>query len=126
MMRTKHNAIRICTLYLIIIFIFSFILSSVKNHYYVLEKDYIVGRDEKFNFYAVDSALLKQILTTKTGVSFYDYDDRKEFKVDKMPKAWLEAYTLLTDSEAFEQWKQEQLDFKEEHPILNFFRSLFS
>ena len=61
-------------------------------------------------------------MTTKTGVSFYDDVDRKEFKVDKMPKAWLEACTLLTDGEAFEQWKQEQLDFKAEHPILNFCR----
>ena len=99
-------------------------LEAVTKEERVLERDYIVGRDAKFNFYAVDSSLLEQILTTKTGVSFYD--DNKEFKVDKMPKAWLETYTLLTDSESFEQWKQEQLDFKEEHPILNFFRSLFS
>ena len=99
-------------------------LEAVTKEERVLERDYIVGRDAKFNFYAVDSSLLEQILTTKTGVSFYD--DNKEFKVDKMPKTWQKAYTLLTDSESFEQWKQEQLDFKEEHPILNFFRSLFS
>lgn len=101
-------------------------LRAVAEEERVLERDYIGDDDEEFNFYAVDSALLKQILTAKTGVSFYDYDDSEGFKVNKMPKAWLEAYTLLTDGEAFEQWKQEQLDFKEEHPILNFFRSLFS
>lgn len=93
----------------------------------VLERDYIGDDKGSFNFYAVESALLKQILTTKTGVSFYKGDkDNKGLKVNKMPKAWLEAYTLLTDSKAFEQWKQEQIKFKKEHPILNFFRSLFS
>ena len=102
-------------------------LKAITKEERVLERDYIGDGKGSFNFYAIESSLLKQILTTKTGVSFYKGDkDNEGLKVNKMPKAWLEAYTLLTDSKAFEQWKQEQIKFKQEHPILNFFRSLFS
>lgn len=50
-MNVKHKTIMPCVIYLVLIFIFAFFLSSIKNHYYVIGKDYIAAEFISFNDY---------------------------------------------------------------------------
>lgn len=50
-MKIKRKTILACTIYLVLIFIFAFFLSSIKNHYYVLGLGYVGAEYIKFADY---------------------------------------------------------------------------
>lgn len=51
-MKAKYKTILPCMIYLVLIFIFVFFLSSIKNHYFVIGKDYIAAEFISFKDYA--------------------------------------------------------------------------
>ncbi len=53
-MKEKHKTIIACTAYLVLIFIFAFFLSSIKNHSYVLGKYYIAAEEILFRDYITE------------------------------------------------------------------------
>lgn len=89
------------------------ILDAIVEKESCLNRDYVESDREKFNFYPVDFELLKELLTTKTGVTFDE-----QYKVDKLPKAWSEAFNLLSNKQAYEQWKKAETEARENNAFM--------
>lgn len=61
-----------------------------------------------FNFYEIETSLLKDMLYTKLDISLKDDEDDKE--MEKIPKTWKQAFEYLTDPAKLDNWRKENPD----------------
>jgi len=75
---------------------------------HISDPDSKKDEDYFFNFYEIETSLLKDMLYTKLDISLKDDEDDKE--MEKIPKTWKQAFEYLTDPAKLDNWRKENPD----------------